>query len=293
MNKKLRCYLGGGWFSANQDEVLTSLEELLSNNDSVEPYFPRVHGVKLEPEEFHDPKLRERIFQENVKHILESDLVVAACDGRDGFYDTGTQWEVGYAMANNIPVVAYDTTNKIYERMRSITNGFLSIFHDLGTLDNFLTLYAKNYRQEDVYNKFPVKILFIGPDTEEKHREVNSDLVSSVILECHGSNFRWVDNLSMESLYESIDNVFEGIDYMISVIDDRHPIVSWIMGQAYSRNIPVITYTNFDYGVNIMLLHSLMYHCKGKEELKSIMQKMKRDGIYSLPKFDDSSTKAM
>lgn len=47
------------------------------------------------------------IFSENLAALSESDLVVAVIDGADA--DSGTAWEIGYAYALNIPVVALRT----------------------------------------------------------------------------------------------------------------------------------------------------------------------------------------
>lgn len=291
MNKNLKVYCAGGWFNPSQNESLTAVERLLTDFPRIEPYLPRHDGVKLTPNELHDSGLRKKVFEDNVLHIDNSDLVVAVLDGREGFYDTGTLWEVGYAMSKGKTVIAYDPGHAIEKDLRSICNGFQEIDSDIESLD--ITLNEYIVKEHEPPRIIPSKVLFIGPDMTQDQRDKNQDIVASVIMECHGSNFRWVDDLSSEKLYNSIDEVFKNVDYMVSVIDDRHPVVSWMMGQAYNRGIPVITYTNFDYGVNIMLLCSLLYHCKGKEELNSIMQKMKRDGIYSLPKFDDSSLRAL
>lgn len=286
----LKIYCAGGWFSQNQDESLTLLEDTLRRIPYVLPYFPRHDGVKLTPGEFHQSELRKKVFEDNVHHIKDADVVVASCDGRDGFYDTGTQWEIGEANAHGIPVIAYDPTDNIYKILAAISKEFYSIVHDMQSLqDELLEFYCMKSNE----NSQATKVLFVGPTDTAEQREFNEDIISSVILECHGSNFRWIDDLSSDRISDSIDDIFADVQYMIAVIDDRHPIVSWMMGQAYHRNIPVITYTNFDYGVNIMLLCSLLYHCKGKDELKSIVQKIKRDGLHSLPKFDDTSMRAL
>lgn len=291
MKKELQVYLCAGWFGPNQEQSITDAENLLRGTPNIKTYFPRHDGVKLAPNELHDSNLRKKVFDDNVSHIDHADFVVVVCDGRDGYYDTGTLWECGYAMSRNIPVIAYDPAGVAHEHLCSIYKGFTAVCTDLYALEK--AIIELLFVEKVFYNAIPKKILFIGPDSTQEQRDKNGDIIASVIMECHGSNFRWVDSFSNDSLYDSVDEIFTDIDYMVSVIDDRHPIVSWMMGQAYNRQIPVITYTNFDYGVNIMLLNSLLYHCKGNAELKEVMQKMKRDGIYSLPKFDDSSLRAI
>jgi nucleoside deoxyribosyltransferase len=49
-------------------------------------------------------------------------------------------------------------------------------------------------------------------------------------------------------------------DLVIAVIDDRDTGVIWEMGYAYAKNIPIITVSNFDYDVNIMLGQCVLAH---------------------------------
>lgn len=291
MNKDINIYCASGWFTEATDSILTKLESILIETPGIKPYLPRHDGVKLSANEFHDHNLRKKIFEDNVSHISSSDFVLVNLDGSDGFYDTGTMWELGYAMANQIPVIIFDTTDTCDDRFISIKNGFHKKFKDFEELKNYLHNLSGEIR--DMNNIIPSKVLFIGPDSTEEQVEVNKDIIASVIMECHGSSFRWLDDLNNPEIYNSIDDIFKDIDYIISVIDDRHPIVAWVMGQAYKRNIPVISYTNFDYGVNIMLLVSILRHVKGKDELRKVMQKLKREGIYSLPEYDSTNIKAM
>ena len=285
MNRKVRIYAASGWFSDNQRTILDSMEDLLRSHNAVQSYLPRVDGVKLSPDEFHSHELREKIFLENVDNISRSDYILANLDGADGFYDTGTLWEVGYAMSKHIPVLAFDSTGKIQERFSAIVKGFYRVFSTLEEIKEFLDTL-------DNESRVPNKVLFIGPDDTPAQITNNEDILA-LLLESHGSNFRWLDNLKAPEIYESLDDIFKDVDYVISVIDDRHPIVSWMMGQAYQRNIPVISYTNYDYGVNIMLLVSILRHVKGKDELRDTIQKLKREGILAIPEYDSTDVKAM
>lgn len=295
MNKNLRVYMAGGWFTQNQDEVLTKLEDLLRNMPGVSAYFPRHDGVKLSPNEFHDHNLRKKVFDDNVSHITESDVVVAALDGRDGTYDTGTVWEAGYAASHGIPVIAFDTVGKIKERFFSVHSQFDLCLDDYNELRYALGLLVAKKNFDEDSDEGKKKVLFVGPDDTEHQVQVNADVVSVLFENC-GCGIRWLDNLSHSKLYtkdtSAADSIFKDVEYVVAVIDDRHPIVSWVMGQAYERNIPIITYTNFDYTVNIMLLFSIVAHCKGNDALKEVIQKIKRGGIESLESFDTTSMKA-
>lgn len=294
VKNELKVYMAGGWFTKNQNEVLTNLEDLLREMEGVSAYFPRHDGVKLSPNEFHDHNLRKRVFDDNVSHILESDVIVAALDGRDGTYDTGTVWEAGYAASHGIPVIAFDTVGKIKERFSSVHSQFDACIYDYDELRYALQLLVKGKEFDSRHESNSKKVLFVGPDDTEHQMRVNADVVSVLFENC-GMDIRWLDNLNHSMLYtndNSADDIFKGVEYVVAVIDDRHPIVSWIMGQAYERNIPIITYTNFDYTVNLMLLFSIVAHCKGTDALKNIIQKVKRGGIQSLEAFDTTSMKA-
>lgn len=296
MNKtNLRIYMAGGWFTKNQDEVLTTLENMLRGMEGITAYFPRHDGVKLSPNEFHDHNLRKKVFDDNVSHILDSDVVVAALDGRDGTYDTGTVWEAGYAASHGIPVIAFDTVGRIKERFSSVQSQFDACIYDYDELQYALNLLVADKNRKKNNEAPGNKVLFVGPDDTEHQMQVNAEIVSVLFENC-GQSIRWLDNLNHNNLYDatgaSADNIFKDVEYVVAVIDDRHPIVSWIMGQAYERNIPIITYTNFDYTVNLMLLFSIVAHCKGTEALKDVVQRIKRGGIQSLEEFDTTSMKA-
>lgn len=284
----IRVYLASGWFTPNTEASISVLEERLRRHPYIKPYFPRHDGVKLSANEFHDHELRKKVFNENIHQIKSSDYLLVNLDGADGFYDTGTCWELGYAMAQGIPVIVYDPTGRIHEDFKGIKIGF-SIFCDsLESVDNALNVITADYIRR---KNSTGKLLFVGPDKTKEQKEMNSDILATVILESHGQNFREVST-SHTGLYENIENIFEGVDYMIAVIDDRHPIVSWMMGQAQERKIPIISYTNYDYGVNIMLSCGVLTHCKGKDELRAVIQKIKREGFLGFQEYDTSKLKA-
>lgn len=284
----VKIYLASGWFTENTESSISMLEEKLRNRPHIQPYFPRHDGVKLTPNEFHDHKLRKRVFNENVQNISSSDYLLVNLDGSDGFYDTGTCWELGYAMAHNIPVIVYDPTEKIYDNFRGLASGFFTYCGSPESVDHALDLVVQSHIRE----KSSVgKLLFVGPSDTEQQRDVNSDILATVVLESHGPLFREVTT-THPTLFEHIEEIFKGVSYMVAVIDDRHPIVSWMMGQAQERGIPIVSYTNYDYGVNIMLSCGVLTHCKGKDELRSVIQKIKREGFLGFSEYDTSALKA-
>lgn len=299
--KEIKVYLAGGWFHPDDDRILTKLEEYLRSKDFIKPYFPRHDGVKLNAGEFHDPKLRERVFLDNIAHIDDADLVIANLDGRV-CQDTGTCYEVGYAMARNIPVIGYqdDSNGLMTEQLASILDSFNFLCVGISDLDMYLNNFAERVFNRDKNVLLPKvsyektlgsKVLFIAPDNTDENIKNGTD-VANVLIECFGKDFRWVDSLSNKNIQLATDDIFDDIKFMLAVIDDKHPIVSWMMGQCFARKIPMISYTNYNWDINIMLLCSIKYHVKGIEELKKVIQDIKRNGIDNLPKFDSSNIKA-
>lgn len=59
----------------------------------------------------------------------------------------------------------------------------------------------------------------------------------------------------------------EKADIVIAVIDDRDTGTTWEMGYAYASNKPVISISNNDYGINIMLAESARAHLKSLDEI--------------------------
>lgn len=278
---KLRVYIAAGWFSPNMRSILDKLEENLSNREDLEVYSPRRDGIMLPPNQKHDTQLRESIFKENIEKILSVDLVVANIDSKDPYNDPGTIYEIGYAMANNVPVVGYlESLDNIQDRFKGILNGFDCLVKGYDELEEYLDSYDKD-------NKKSIKsrVLFVGAGTE-----VDNKLAAHIMDS--GANIRWVNEVH-EEVYSRIDEIFENVEYMIAVIDDRKTIVSWMIGQAYARNIPIITYSDFGYGINVMLLVSVLTHLQGTDELMKFLQQVKREGLESIPKFDISTMDSM
>lgn len=284
MSKKLKVYLASGWFTPRTREILDTVEEKLSNREDIELYSPRRDGKMLPPNQKHDTELRESIFEENISHIKEADLVFANIDSVDSYNDPGTIYEVGYAMAANIPVVGFTLSDdNVPERFKGILNGFEHIIHSYDAIDGFFETFKMiNEGQK----KQSQKVLFVGGGNEDIDNKLASCIVDS------GANLRWVNEVH-DQVYARIDEIFEDVHYMIAVIDDRKTIASWMIGQAYERGIPIITYSDFNYGINVMLLISVLTHIRGTEELTKFLQQVKREGLDSIPKFDISQIDSM
>jgi len=97
---KIKVYLAGGWFDEFQDKALSYLEDLLINSfkEKFEVFAPRKSIIIKNDEEVN---LQDFVFNENCKHIEDSDLVIASTVSKD----MGTIWETGYAYAYNVPII--------------------------------------------------------------------------------------------------------------------------------------------------------------------------------------------
>ena len=282
-SRKIKIYLASGWFTSSTREILDKVESLLDSRDDVELYSPRRDGIMLTPNQRHDTAVRESVFNDNISHITSADLVVANIYSGDGYNDPGTMYEIGYAMANNVPVVGFTTTlDNVSERFKGISSGFEYIVQGYENLSACLDDY-------DILESKPLskdKVLFVGAGNDD----IDKKLVSYIMD--NGADVRWINEFHPE-IYAKIDEVFRDVDYMIAVVDDRKTLVSWMIGQAYARHIPVITYSDFNYGINVMLLVSVLTHIRGTDELVKFLQQVKREGLESIPPFDISQLDSM
>lgn len=61
-------------------------------------------------------------------------------------------------------------------------------------------------------------------------------------------------------------------DLMLAVIDNFDVGVMWEVGYAYARQVPIVTYTNKDYGCNLMLAHSIVGHLKDLRSAEDVLE---------------------
>lgn len=95
--KQIKVYVAGGWFTPEQEEALDSMLRACKLAE-VDFYSPRDDGLYVPG--VTDPK---DVFQENLKQILLSDIVIASTEGKD----MGTVWECGYAYGISKPVAYF------------------------------------------------------------------------------------------------------------------------------------------------------------------------------------------
>lgn len=245
MSKKKRIYLASPFFNDEQVRQVRDLESIIENS-GYECYSPSRDGIKLEINKstYED---RENTFKDNVKNIENADIIVANITD----LDTGTQWEIGYAKRINkkVILVSYneDPSNK------AISSEDLSVT----LLDEF-------------------KILVLSPDSRISNlirdELMNRDDITDNLLFSSTSYLSTDKNvkITVSSDYLKVYDTKSYLNYdlVICDIDNRNAIISRIIGSLYDPDdIKVATFTTHDYGVNIMLLHSIACHCEGFSEV--------------------------
>lgn len=88
----MRLYLAAALFTSAERAYNALLAQCLRELD---------HEVFL-PQE-HQPATAEEIYRSDVGGIIRSEVVVALCEGADP--DSGTAWEMGFAMGLTMPVI--------------------------------------------------------------------------------------------------------------------------------------------------------------------------------------------
>ncbi len=100
---RYRLYLAAPLFSAAERHYNCQLAELLRKH-LYDVYLPQDTG---DDSHTRDRTAHQGIFEQNLAALAATDAVVAVIDGADA--DSGTAWEIGYAYAKGIPVVAIRT----------------------------------------------------------------------------------------------------------------------------------------------------------------------------------------
>lgn len=101
-------YSAGGFFNDSQNELLEKVGEKLKQNPTVgEVYLPEMHQAVGE---FGSLEWKLQTFNADIVAIQNSDVVVAAIT--DDSPDSGTIWEIGYAIGIGKPVVLFTDADK-------------------------------------------------------------------------------------------------------------------------------------------------------------------------------------
>jgi nucleoside 2-deoxyribosyltransferase len=101
---RLKVYLAAPLFSDAERAYNLLIRDLLERQ-GYPVYLPQETGEGLAR-----PERDGTIFRSHVAALDDASCVVAVCDGADT--DSGTAWEIGYAAAKGIPVIALSTDRR-------------------------------------------------------------------------------------------------------------------------------------------------------------------------------------
>jgi len=110
---RYRVYLAGPLFSEAERAFNRTLRDLLQAH-LFRVYLPQ--GAAEAPAR--EPDADGAIYGSHVAALQDTDVVVAVCDGPDA--DSGTAWEMGYATARGIPVLALRTDRRRFSAERRL-----------------------------------------------------------------------------------------------------------------------------------------------------------------------------
>jgi nucleoside 2-deoxyribosyltransferase len=87
-----------------------------------------------------------------------------------------------------------------------------------------------------------------------------------------------VMNMTVEERKQNSKRLFDlnksnilDADLVVAVIDDKDTGTIWEMGFAHAKGIDIVSFTNQNYGVNLMLSESVVAHCRGIGELEDVI----------------------
>jgi nucleoside 2-deoxyribosyltransferase len=124
-------YLAAPLFSDAERAYNLLLRDLLTAH-GYQVYLPQETG------EGHGGRGRDReIFSSHVKALDDAACVVAVCDGADT--DSGTAWEIGYAVARGIPVIGLATDRRRHADGRRVNLMIQESAELVATMEGVLT----------------------------------------------------------------------------------------------------------------------------------------------------------
>ncbi|MDD1719859.1 MAG: nucleoside 2-deoxyribosyltransferase [Methanoregulaceae archaeon] len=100
---RYRVYLAAPLFSEAEKSYNIQIRDLLSSH-FCDVYLPQEIGDDTHARSRDE---HQRIYERHVEALAKADFVIAVVDGADA--DSGTAWEMGYAVARGIPVIALRT----------------------------------------------------------------------------------------------------------------------------------------------------------------------------------------
>ena len=116
MIKKI--YIAGPLFNSHEKHYLEKISQLLEDN-GFDCFLPHRDQIGVSEEELEQPIMtaatKEKIFNNDLTALEDSDLTVALLTGQD--IDSGTAAEIGFSYANNKPVIAITASERRFRNL--------------------------------------------------------------------------------------------------------------------------------------------------------------------------------
>lgn len=158
---KKNVYLAAPFFSDNQVQRMRSVANQLFGNKYIDDvYIPMDNQQDMIVEKFGSlqdamlhPEWQHGTYHADLNALTSADVVVAILDYDDREPDSGTMFEVGYAVANNIPVVLVEFQQNEEPLNLMLAHAYTAYFwgkKDIQTLSdyNFLRMPYKSTSKE-------------------------------------------------------------------------------------------------------------------------------------------------
>ena len=115
----MKVYLAGPFFNNEEIIYIEKLEKILRERE-YEVFSPREHTIP-NGKDMPNERWGYEVFKMDVEAITECDVVLAVYHGM--YSDTGTAWEIGYAYANNVPIVLLCTDKETEQSLMVVNAG--------------------------------------------------------------------------------------------------------------------------------------------------------------------------
>jgi len=147
--KKVKIYLGGGWFNDKQKEIIDFIETSIFNYPSLQVFSPR-RETSIKEGTVPTSGEKKRVFTDNLNAISNSDLMIASTEGKD----MGTLFECGYAYANNIPIIyVYFTDNPLGFNLM-LSQSSIGVITNKSNFKELLNLIEINGVKDGLFTRF-------------------------------------------------------------------------------------------------------------------------------------------
>ena len=113
-----KVYIAGPLFNSHEKHYLEKISQVLEDN-GFDCFLPHRDQIGISEKELENPIMtaatKEKIFNNDLTALEDSDLTVALLTGQD--IDSGTSAEIGFSYANNKPVIAITASERRFRNL--------------------------------------------------------------------------------------------------------------------------------------------------------------------------------